>query len=44
LHQAGIQLVFAEDERPGEDKPKRFGLLSRFDEVFSHTRQVWTPM
>ena len=32
LHQAGIQLVFAEMKDPVRDKLKRFGLLSRFDE------------
>jgi MFS superfamily sulfate permease-like transporter len=32
LHQAGIQLVFAEMKDPVKDKLKRFGLLARFDE------------
>ncbi len=32
LHQAGIQLMFAEMKDPVKDKLKRFGLFSRFDE------------
>ena len=32
LHQAGIQLVFAEMKDPVKDKLKRFRLTERFDE------------
>jgi MFS superfamily sulfate permease-like transporter len=32
LHQAGIQLIFAEMKDPVKDKLRRFGLLARFDE------------
>jgi MFS superfamily sulfate permease-like transporter len=37
LHQDGIELCFAELKDPVKDKLKRFGLFSRFEEVFFPT-------